>query len=94
MDYERQIRGTIREFVIDNFLYMQRELPFGDDDPLLRLGIIDSLGIMEVIVFVEEGWNISVDPAAITEANFGSITAIARFLADQVASANREASAA
>jgi acyl carrier protein len=79
-----QIRKAVREFVVDNFLYMQRELTFSDDDSLLTSGIIDSLGILELVDFVEEQWNVTVEVQGITEANFGSISAIASYVGSRL----------
>jgi hypothetical protein len=94
MNHERQIRIALRAYLVDNFLYTQPELPFSDDDSLLRLGIIDSLGVAEVLAFVEETWNLSVDLSGITEANFGSITAITGFIMSQVVPFPTEVNAA
>jgi hypothetical protein len=83
MTAETEIRSALRHYVVDNFLYMQPGLQFSDEDSLLRLGILDSLGVMEVVTFVEETWNVDVDVYGITEASFGSISAITRFVASQ-----------
>jgi acyl carrier protein len=76
----QNICRAVREFVVDNFLYMQRELTFSDEDSLLTSGIIDSLGILEVVDFVEERWSVEIEMQGITEANFGSISAIAGYV--------------
>jgi acyl carrier protein len=83
MKADSAVRSTLRQYIVENFLYMQPGLEFGDDDSLLRAGIIDSLGVMELVTFVEETWDVDVDVYGITEATFGSISAIARFLAQQ-----------
>lgn len=88
------IRRTVREFVVENFLYMQRELTFSDDDSLLKSGIIDSLGILEVVSFIEEQWSVAVEMHGITEANFGSISAIARYVESRVVTPEADLGAA
>lgn len=80
------IRNALRAYVVDNFLYMQPDREFSDDAPLIRSGVIDSLGILEVVAFVEETWNVTVDVSGITESNFGSIASIAEFVAHRAAS--------
>jgi acyl carrier protein len=50
------------------------------DDDLLTSGSIDSMGIMELIAFLEETYGIAVDDADIVADNFRSIRAIADFL--------------
>ena len=91
---QMQIRNALRAYVVDNFLYMQPDRAFSDDAPLIRSGVIDSLGILEVVAFVEETWNVPVDVSGITESNFGSIAAIAEFVARSIASSAMEVGAA
>lgn len=92
--HNTQIRNSLRDYVVENFLYMQPDLAFSDEDLLIRSGVIDSLGILEVVAFVEETWNVSVDVAGITESNFGSIASIGDFVAKGIASAESELGAA
>ena len=78
---EADILPRLREFVTDNFLYMRRDTTIGDDDSLLARGVIDSLGVMELVGFVESAFGVKVDPADITEENFGSLAAMTRYVA-------------
>lgn len=84
---EADILPRLRQFVTDNFLYMRRDATVGDDDSLLARGVIDSLGVMELVGFVESAFGIAVDPADITEEHFGSLAAMARYVAGRGARA-------
>jgi len=75
------IRAQVRKFIEDNFLYMRPDLHLGDDDDLLGLGIMDSLGFVELVEEVQSRHGIEVHDAEITEENFGSVSAVARFVA-------------
>ena len=86
---EQDVLVQAREYVAENFLYMRKNKDIGDDDSLLRTGVISSLGMMEVVGWVEETFGLVVDPAEITEQNFDSLRNIARFV-----SAKRALSAA
>ena len=81
MNDHPEIVSALRQFVRESFLYMHPDSNFGDDDPLLASGVIDSLGVMELIGFIEERWNLAVQPAQITTANFGSIRSMAGYIA-------------
>ena len=70
-----------REYVRANFLYMRPDFVLGDDDPLLAKGVIDSMGVMEVIGFLSAEFGITIADEEITEDNLGSLQAIARFVA-------------
>lgn len=77
---ELQVRQRIRAYIVENFLYMRPDFAFGDDDSLLRKGVFDSLGVMEVIGFVEETWGFQVPQNEITETNFGTVAGIAKYV--------------
>lgn len=75
-DLRREIRG----FIEDNFLYLRPDLELRDEDSLLALGVIDSLGFVELVEEVQTRYRVSVGDTEITEDNFGSIEAIARYV--------------
>ena len=74
------LRGEIRGFIQDNFLYLRPEIELRDGDSLLALGVIDSLGFVELVEEIQTRYGISVGDTEITEENFGSIEAIARYV--------------
>ena len=75
------IAQTLRSFIQENFLYMRPDLEYADDDSLLAKGVIDSLGVMEIVGFLEERFEMTVEQDDVTEQNFGSVGAIARYVA-------------
>ncbi len=75
-----EILERTRAYVRDNFLYMRPDFVLGDDDPLLAKGVIDSMGVMEVIGFLTSEFGIAVADEEVTEENLGSLSAIARFV--------------
>lgn len=70
----------VRAFVQDNFLYLHPDHELGDDDDLLGLGLVDSLGFVELVDEVQARYGIVVADIEITEENFGSVAAIAAFV--------------
>ena len=84
---EQEARGQIRAYIVENFLYARPGFAFADDDSLLRKGVFDSLGVMEVIGFIEQTWKVEVPPDDIVEENFGSVAGIARYVTSKMASA-------
>lgn len=75
-----EIRDKVWAYIVENFLYMRPNLQVDPDDSLLRKGVFDSLGVMEVIGFVEETFGIAVAQEDVTEANFGTLNAIAAYV--------------
>jgi acyl carrier protein len=72
-----------RAYVRANFLYMRPDFVLGDDDALLARGVIDSMGVMELIGFLTNEFGIAVADEDVTEENLGSLQAIAGFVADK-----------
>lgn len=70
---------TVKSFITENFL-------FGDDSqlkidtPLFEKGIIDSTGVLELVSFIEENFNITISDDELVQNNFSSIAAIEKFL--------------
>jgi acyl carrier protein len=77
---EPEILQQIISFVVANFLYMRRNKDLEEDDSLLRNGVITSLGVMELVDWVEDTFGVQVEPGEITEQNFDTPRSIARFV--------------
>jgi acyl carrier protein len=78
---ELGVKLRVRAFVQENFLYAMPDFELGDYDRLLEKGVVDSMGVAEIIAFVESEFGVSTSDEEISEANFGSLSAIARFIA-------------
>jgi acyl carrier protein len=77
---EQSVLQQAKAYVVENFMYMRKEKTIGDDESLLRTGVITSLGMMEVVGWVEDTFGVTVDPDEITEQNFDTLRGIARFV--------------
>ncbi len=54
--------------------------PVGVDDSLLDSGLLDSIGIFEMVTFLEETFGVKVDDEAIVPEHFETIALIATFV--------------
>ncbi|HEY2379389.1 MAG TPA: acyl carrier protein [Gemmatimonadaceae bacterium] len=77
---QHEIIARVREYVVENFLYTRQDYEFLDTDSLLEHGIFDSLGVLELVMFVQTEFRVLVNDDEITEANLGSLTSIGRFV--------------
>ena len=77
------VKTDMRSFLEENFLYMHPGVELGDGDDFLALGIIDSLGFVELVEEVQSRYGLEIDDVEITEENFGSIDAIAKFVSSK-----------
>jgi len=74
------IEGQIKDFISRNLLFNDKGFPYSEQDSFLDKGIVDSLGIMELVAFVEENFNLSVENSEITPANFDSVARLTEFV--------------
>jgi acyl carrier protein len=77
---QAEIRDKVWAYIVENFLYMRPNLQVSPDDSLLRKGVFDSLGVMEIVGFLEETFGIKVAQEEITEAHFGTLNGIAGYV--------------
>jgi acyl carrier protein len=77
------IRTQLREYIEQNFLYLRPGVELTDEDDLLEAGVIDSLGFVELVEEVQSRFSVTVQDVDITEENFGSIAAIARYVEER-----------
>lgn len=74
------LRQELRAYIEEAFLYLHPDVELGDGDQFLELGVIDSLGFVELVEEVQTRYGIAVDALEITEDNFGSIDALVAFV--------------
>ncbi len=80
---------TVKNFLIENFLFGQEKLLIDEDDSLLGAGIIDSTGILELIHFLEHTYNMHVEDNEIIPVNLDSLSNIICFIEKKQNSATR-----
>lgn len=78
---EATILTRTRAFVNETFLYMRPGFVLGDQDRLLQTGVIDSMGVMELLAFLGSEFGVLVAEEDITESNLGTLADIARYVA-------------
>lgn len=69
----------IRSFILKNF-YVANASDLVDSASLLDSGIVDSTGVLEVIMFIEEEFKLKVADAEMIPANLDSVDNIAAFV--------------
>ena len=70
----------VREYVVENFLLGEDEDEFSDETSFLESGLIDSTGILELVSFLEEEFEIEIADEEMIPENLDSIASVARFV--------------
>jgi acyl carrier protein len=76
-------KSKIRAFIIENFLFGSDE-GLSDDASFLEEGIIDSTGILELVNFLEEEFEIKVKDEEFIPENLDSINNVAAYLETKI----------
>jgi acyl carrier protein len=78
------IEGQIRDYIASNMLFSDNGYPYDDSTSFLEEGIVDSTGVLELILFVEECFGVQVADEDVTPANFDSVTQLATYIRSKV----------
>ena len=75
-----EIEQEMRQFIVDNFLFGDKETKFSNDDSFLDRGMIDSTGVLELVAFLEEKYGIKINDNELVPENLDSIGCLVRFI--------------
>lgn len=74
------IRSTLRAFVSNDLLFAEGRFPYRDDSSFVREGIVDSMGIVELVAFVTATYQIELTRDEVVLDNFDSIERLTAFV--------------
>lgn len=74
------LQGQIQKFILENYLFTDDVNALGLDDSLLGRGIVDSTGMLEIIMFIEEQLGVTVKDEEMIPENLDSVNRIASFV--------------
>lgn len=75
-----QISQKVRGFLFEHYLFGYDQGSFRDDYSFLDYGVLDSLGILELITYIENEFNITVSDTEILPENLDSVHYVSRFV--------------
>jgi acyl carrier protein len=79
------IEKEIRKFIEENFILDEND-NLSSEDSLLEKGIIDSTGVLELVAFIEETYNVKIKDEELIPENLDSIKSISRFIQERLES--------
>lgn len=82
---EPSIVEAIREFIVFNFLCDDPDEVLPVDASLLKRGIIDSTGVLSLLMFTEEQFGIDVPDTDVTPEHFDSVARLAAYVQTRLA---------
>lgn len=80
MSQRAERRTRLRAFLARNFLLSEEPFPYEDDVSLMAEGVVDSTGVLELILFLDEAFGVNVADAEATPRNLDSVGRILDYL--------------
>jgi len=74
------IEKIIKEYIISEIMHKKSKSSLKNDESLLEKGIIDSVGLLHLITFIEERFNIQILDEEVIPGNFETLNIIASFI--------------
>jgi acyl carrier protein len=74
------VKMRIRQFVNTNFSLTGRQLALADSESLFASGIVDSLGVLDLVTFIENEFSIAVTDEDLLAENFETIERMVTFV--------------
>lgn len=71
----------VRSFIVSELNYAGQPEELGEDFPLLEKEVVDSLGLLKLVAFLEASMDIEIEDEDIVPDNFATIADIATFVA-------------
>jgi len=78
------IEQEVRQFLRDNFPLSADGVTLDREDSLIEVGVIDSTGVLELIGFIEERYEVEIADEEVLPENLDSIANITRFVGTKV----------
>ena len=74
------IKEQIRHFLAENFIFSSNGFELDDDVSLLEEGVVDSTGVLELVMFIEDSFGFQVPDQEIIPANFDTVDNLAAYV--------------
>ena len=75
-----EVTSEVRAYVVDRFLFGQGAETLSDEASFLESGIVDSTGVLEIVMFLEQRFGIKVKDEELIPENLDSIRNITGFV--------------
>ncbi len=84
------VRDRITKFVLENLARAKGVTELSDTESLVQNGVVDSLGIFQLVAFLEDSFRVRIADEDIVHENFQSIEAIENLVLNNLRGGNRK----
>ena len=75
-----ETQAIITQFITDEFMRGEGEAPLEPNRSLVSTGILDSLALLKLLMFIEERFNLKVADGEVIPSNFETVNRITEFV--------------
>ena len=77
-----QMKNEIKNYILEASLLENKDI--NDDTLIFETGLLDSMGLLFLIEFLNEKYKVEVNDEELNPTNFESINSIAAFVSDKI----------
>ena len=74
------LKTQVRQYIMDNLLMGANAAELRDEDSFMQSQVIDSVGVVELVSFLEKHFSIKIEDQEMLPENLDSLNGIARYL--------------
>ena len=74
------VTQQIKTFIVENFIFSSNGFDLSEDDSFLDAGVVDSVGVLELVTYVEETFAIQVADEEVVPENFDSLARLSAYI--------------
>jgi len=74
------VQTILRKYITEEFMHELDPKVLNGEFPLIEKGVIDSMGLVKLVLFIEEKFKIVIEEEELDIDNFGNLNAIADFI--------------
>lgn len=78
------MRRVLRDYLLENYLFTDDQSALKDADSFLDNSILDSTGIMEIIFFIEEHYDMKVEDEEMVPENLDSVDNLVTYVTGKI----------
>ena len=82
------IKEQLKDYIARNLLFSDNGFKYDDDDSFLEEGIVDSIGVLELVAFVDESFGVEVEDHEVTPDNFDSVNKLTAYVQSKQSSSD------
>jgi len=84
-DFMENYKTSVRTFILENYLFTEDPSQLSDSTSFLQEGILDSMGILELITYIEEEFSLKILESEMIPDNLDSVANVVGFIQTKLA---------